>query len=103
MIIVQLVIRHARLSHHMFTKLRSGKSSVFDCGTSPTAVEHFLQDSQNHQNLRAETWPADTFVREKIYSARENLQQTTAYIQAIGVPVSANDEEEEELESYNFF
>ena len=71
--------------------------SCVDLHTNP------LDHCQTHQNLRAETWPADTFVREKIYSARENLQQTTAYIQAIGVPVSANDEEEEELESYNFF
>ena len=49
--------------------------------------EHFLQDCQNHQNLKAETWPADTPVREKIYSPVENLQRTAAYVRAIGGPV----------------
>ena len=51
----------------MFTKFRIGESAVCHCGTSLMTVEHFLQDCQTHQNLRAETWYADTPVREKIY------------------------------------
>ena len=34
-------------------------------------VQCFLQDCQNHQNLRAETWPSDTSMREKIYGPVE--------------------------------
>ena len=43
-------------------------------------VERFLQDCQTHQNLGAETWPADTMVSEKIYGRVENLQRTAAYV-----------------------
>ena len=55
-------------------------------------VEHFLQDChcQTHQNLRAETWPADTLLTVKLYSPK-NLLHTIAYIQA----ARANDNEEE--------
>ena len=50
-------------------------------------VEHFLQDCQTFQNLRADTWPADTAVREKLYDPVENLLCTAAYVPATGVPV----------------
>ena len=52
-------------------------------------VEHFLQDCQTLQNLRADTWPADTAVREKLYGPVENLLCTAAYVPATGVPVWA--------------
>ena len=90
---VQLRTGHLRLRQHMFTKFRIGECH---CGTSPMTVEHFLQDCQTHQNVRSETWPADTPVREKIYGPVENLQHTVAYVRAAGVPVWVNDEEEEE-------
>ena len=57
------------------------------CGTLPMTVEHVLQDCQTHQNVRAEAWPADTLVREKVYGPVENLQRIAAYIRATGVPV----------------
>ena len=73
----------------MFTKFRIGESAVCHCGTSlhELTLEHFLQDCQTHQILRAETWPADTPVREKIYGPVKNLQRTAAYDRATGVPV----------------
>ena len=83
----QLKTGHSRLGHHMFTEFRIGESSACYCGTSPMTVEHFLQDGQNHQNPRAETWPADTSVREKVYDPVENLRRTAAYVRATGVPV----------------
>ena len=64
----------------MFTKFRIEESAVCHCGTSPMTVEHFPHDCQTHQNLRAETWPADTPVREKTYGPVENLQRTAAYV-----------------------
>ena len=72
---VQLRTGHSRLRHHiyMLTKFCIGESAVCHCGTSPMMVGHFLQDCQTHQNLIAETWPADTPVREKIYGPVENL------------------------------
>ena len=56
------------LRHDVVTQFRIGDSTACHCGTSPMTVEHFLQDCQTRQNLRAETWPAaDTAVRgEKI-------------------------------------
>ena len=65
-ITVRLRIEQSRLRHHMLTKFRIGESSACHCGTSPMTVEHVLKDCQNHQNLRAETWLADTLVKEKI-------------------------------------
>ena len=43
-------------------------------------VEHFLQDCEIHQNLRAETWPVNKSVREKIYGLVEILQRTAPYV-----------------------
>ena len=43
------------------------------CDTSPTTVEHFVQDCHNDQNPRADTWLADTTVRETFYSSKETL------------------------------
>ena len=37
-----------------FTTLCNGDTLVHHCSTSPVRVEHFLQDCQTHQNLRAE-------------------------------------------------
>ena len=88
LIMVRLRTGHSRLRHHiMFTKFRIGESVVRHCGTSPMTVEHFLQDCQARQNLRAETRPAETPVREKSYGPVENLQPTAAYIRATGGPV----------------
>ena len=91
--IVQLRTGHSRLRRHMFTKFHTGESSAGCCGTSPMTVEHFLQDGQNHQNLRAETRPADTLVRKKTNRPMENLQCMVVYIRTTGAPVWANDKE----------
>ena len=66
-IIMRLRTGHSRPRHNMFTKFRNGESSAYHCGASLLTMEHFLQDCQNHQNLRAEMWRGDTLVREKIY------------------------------------
>ena len=79
-IIVQLMTGHSRLRHRTVTKFCTGESSACHCGTSSMTVEHVLQDGQNHQNLRAETWPAETAVREKINSLVESLKSTVAYV-----------------------
>ena len=50
-------------------------------------AEHFLQDCQTLHNLRADTWPADTAVREKLYGPVENLLCTAAYFPTTGVTV----------------
>ena len=50
-------------------------------------AEHFPQDCQTLQILAADTWPADTAVREKLYGPVENLLCTAAYVPATGVPV----------------
>ena len=39
---------------------------------------------QSHQNLRAETGPADTAVTGKLFGLWENLQRTAAYVPAFG-------------------
>ena len=63
-------------------------------------VEHLLQHCPLHQNLRAETWPADTPVEEKIFGPLESLRRTAAYIRGTEVPVWAITEEEEEEEEF---
>ena len=77
-----------RLWCHTLTKSCARESSMCHCGLSPVMVEHFLQDCQTHQKLRAEPWPADTHqqtkfllsasggspVREKKYSLVKNLK-----------------------------
>ena len=80
----------------MFTKFHVEESPFCQCGTSPMTAEHHLHNSQTLQNLRAETWPADTPVREKINCRAENPQSTAAYVWATRVPVWTNDNEEEE-------
>ena len=79
-----------RLWCHTLTKSCARESSMCHCGLSPMMVEHFLQDCQTHQKLRAEPWPADTHqqtkfllsasggspVREKKYSLVKNLKHT---------------------------
>ena len=85
-IMVRMKTGHSRLGNDTFAKF-FGDSTVCQCGTSLMTVERFLQDCQTHQNLRAEPWPADTPVREKIYGPVENLQRTAAYVRATGVPV----------------
>ena len=79
-----------RLWCHTLTKSCARESSMCHCGLLPMMVEHFLQDCQTHQKLRAEPWPADTHqhtkflllasggspVREKKYSLVKNLKHT---------------------------
>ena len=96
---------------HIFTKFSIGNYSVCRCCTSFMAVEHFLQDCQTQQTLGAETWPADTAVREELFDpveilqrtaayvlatgvSVETLKRTVAYVPATGVPVGANDDDE---------
>ena len=55
----------------MFTKFHMGESSASHPGISPMTMELFKQGCLTHQNLRGETKPADTPVREKIYTPRE--------------------------------
>ena len=57
------------------------------CSISPVTAENVLQDCQTLQNLRADTGPADTAVREKLCGPVENLLCTAAYVPATGVPV----------------
>jgi ribonuclease HI len=85
--IVRLRTGHSRLRHHMFTRFRIGETAVCPCGTAPMTVEHFLQDCPTHHNLRAETWPADQPMREKLCGSLESLRRTAAFVSASGVPV----------------
>lgn len=70
-----------------FTKFTIGDCAVCLCGTLPMTVEHSYQDCQTHQNLREETLPAHTAVREKLCGPVENHQRTAAYVPAIRVQV----------------
>ena len=86
-IIMRLRTGHCRLRHHLFTKFNIGDSPVCPCGTADMTVEHLLQHCPTHQNLRADTWPAQTPIREKIFGPVEDLRRTAAYIRATGVTV----------------
>ena len=79
----------------MFSKFHTGDTSACHCRTADMTVEHLLQHCPLHQNLRAETWPADTPVQEMFGPVR-CLRLTESYIRGTGVPVWANDDEEED-------
>ena len=64
------------------------------CSTPPMTVQHLVQNCLTHPNLWAETWPADTPVRVKLYGPFLDLLHTAAFVWATGVVVWANDEEE---------
>ena len=86
-IMTRLRTGHCRLRHHMYTKFHCGDAPVCPCGTADMTVEHLLQHCPTHQNLRAETWPAQTPMKKKIFGPVEDLRRTAAYIRATGVPV----------------
>ena len=86
----------------MNTKFCVGESVVCPCDTILMTVEHLLQDCPTYQNLRTKIRPADQPLREKLYGSLESLWQTTAFISESGVPIWANDNEEEEEEDYVF-
>ena len=66
---------------HLRIRCVSLRYIAHDCGTLPAGL------SDSPESKRAETWPADTLVREKLYGPVENLQRTAAYVCATGVPV----------------
>jgi hypothetical protein len=47
-------------------------------------TEHILQACPTYANLRRKHWPEDTAVTDKLYSAKEGLQQTAAFIEESG-------------------
>ena len=58
--------------------------------TSNSGTQHFLQDHQTHQNLTAETWPADSNMPVREWPCGEQplyVQLTAANVQATRVPV----------------
>ena len=56
-------------------------------------VKHLLQDYPTYHNLKA-IWSADKPVREKPFKTLPSLSTTAVLIEATGVAVCANDEEE---------
>ena len=93
-IIVRLRNDHCWLRHHMFIMFHNGYSAVSPWGTSPMTVEHLLQNRLSYHNLRAETLPASTPVREKLYKLLSNLLCMAAAIRVTGIAVWANKKEE---------
>ena len=67
--------------------------------TSNGGTQHFLQDYQTHQNLRAETWPADSNTPVREWPCGEQpmyIQLTATNVQATRVPVRVNNNAKEE-------
>ena len=77
---------HCRLRHHMYTRFRIGDTPSCQCG-APQTVEHLLQNCPLHQNLRAEIWPEDTPLREKLYGPLESLRRTAAFVVKTEIPI----------------
>lgn len=71
----------------MYTKLHIEETSVCDCGPADMAMGHLLKHCPIHRNLRAETWPADTSVQEKIFGPAWSLHRTASFIRKTGVDV----------------
>ena len=47
---------------------------TYDGGTPPAGL------SDTHQNVRAESWPADTVVMREVHGPVDNLQRTAIYV-----------------------
>ena len=77
---------HSWLEHHTFTTCLTS-NPLYDsyCAASPVTV-NFLKDCETH-NLREEPWPADTAVREKVYSSVEDRQRIAANVPATEPPI----------------
>ena len=61
-----------------------------------TAV-HLLQDyCPIHADLRQETWPETTQLKEKLYGNLAALQRTAAFVKAVEVDVWKREQEEED-------
>ena len=55
------------ITHYMFTKFHRGYSSECPSSTSSMTVGLLPQNCPTHHNLRAETGPTDTSMRERLY------------------------------------
>jgi hypothetical protein len=53
---------------------------MWSCGDAEQTTEHILQDCQNLQSLRDETWPEQTSTHEKLYGPVMELKRTTTFI-----------------------
>ena len=51
----------------MYSKLKIGQTGLCPCYTAPRTTQHLLQDCPLHNAVRGETWPKDTFLRDKLF------------------------------------
>ena len=78
---------HNRLRSHLFNEFRIGQTDMCPCDTAPMTSAHLLQDCPLHANLRQETWPEETHLKDKLYGDPAALRRIAAFIRAAGIKV----------------
>jgi hypothetical protein len=59
-------------------------------------ADHILQACPTYPTMRKKHWPEDMVATKKLYSAREELQRTAAFIEETGLAIRANEDEEKD-------
>ena len=86
-IIFRLRTGHNRLRSHLYNKMKIGQTEMCPCDTAPMTAVHLLQDCPIHADIRQETWPETTQLKEKLYGDLAALRRTAAFVKAVGVDV----------------
>ena len=86
-ILIRLRTGHNRLNAHMSRKLKLALTSTCPCGTEDQTTEHVLQTCPLHREVRQQVWPTATSLRTKLYGNRQDLMDTTTFIQRCGLTV----------------
>ena len=85
-IIFRLRTGHNRLNKHLH-RLKIVRSPGCQCGKGEQTADHILQDCEDLQNLRHNTWPVETSVQDKLYGPVDMLRRTTQFIVGSGIQV----------------
>ena len=85
-IVLRLRTGHSRLKAHLSKKLHVVGSPNCTCGDEETP-EHVLQHCHLYHRQRLKVWPEPTEIQTKIYGSKRDLENTTKFIEEIGLTV----------------
>ena len=86
-VIFRLRTGHNKLNQHLFQKLRAVPSPMCPCGEAEQDTDHILQECRDLQALRAEIWPTQEPLHDKLYGPVDSLRRTTHFISRSGLQV----------------
>ena len=84
-VLFRLRTGHNRLRQHMHKRFKVGDTELCSCGHAPENTEHVLQSCILQSHLRTRFWPSETSLDRKLYGTLDDLNCTTAFIEATGM------------------